>query len=120
MPETRRQFLQGGAVLSAGALFFALRPGAQQPHRGMPDPPQPAGPSETEQPVTAPKFDPRLIMEEHEKNFRKKLEEIYEKVRELKKEADDTPTAEIFSVRICKETKEIESLAKQLKKLAKS
>jgi len=116
--RTRRQFLCGSAALATAALALPLL--AQQVQHGMPVPPQPAGPSETEQPATAPKFDPLLIMEEHEKDFRKKLEEIYEKVHELKMEADATPTADIFSVKIYKQTKEIESLAKQLKKLAKS
>lgn len=86
----------------------------------MPDPPQPAGPSETEQPVSGPRIDPRAIMQRHEKDFRESLNELYEKVRELKTQADNTPTSEIFSVKIYDETKEIEKLAKQVRSRARN
>jgi hypothetical protein len=117
MLKSRRQFLHGSAALAGCALAAPLL--AQQVEHGMPLPPQHSGPSETEQPE-APKFNPRLIMQQHEKDFREKLDELFRKVQELKKEVDSTPTAEIFSVKIYMETKGIESLAKQLKKLAKS
>lgn len=120
MQESRRSFLHGSAALGACALFPAASLLSQQPHRGMPDPPQAAGPSETEQPVTRPKIDPRAIMQQHEKDFRDSLNELYEKVRELKAQADNTPTSEIFSVKIYDETKEIEKLAKQLRNRAKN
>jgi hypothetical protein len=118
MLETRREFLHVSAAFAVCAITVPLS--AQQVEHGMPIPPQHLGPSDTEQPATTPKLDPRMIMQEHEKDFREKLDELYAKVQELKKDADSTPTADIFSVKIYKQTKEIETLAKQLKKLAKS
>ena len=45
---------------------------------------------------------------------------LFERVSELKQDTDAMHTAEIFSVKVYKQTGEIEHLAKKLRNLAKS
>jgi hypothetical protein len=120
MLKTRRTFLQWLAPLAASTLVLAARLPAQRPNRGMPNPPAPADPSETLQENSGPHLDRRLIVQQHEKDFREALGYLYDLVRELKLEVENTPTSQIFSVKIYKETQEIEKLAKRLKSRAKS
>jgi hypothetical protein len=120
MLKTRRIFLQWLAPFAVSTLVLAARLPAQRPNRGMPNPPPPADPSETLQANSGPHLDPRLIEEQHEKDFRETLDQIFDLVRELKLEVGNTPTSQIFSVKIYKETQEIEKLAKRLKSRAKA
>jgi hypothetical protein len=119
MLETRREFLHCSAAMAACALSCAVPLAGQQIVNGMPVPPSHDGPPETTEPATPPRPDPKLIMEEHEKNFREDLDQLFEKVQALKLEADKTPSEQIFSVKIYKQTKEIEKLAKELRHNAK-
>ena len=119
MLGTRREFLHCGASMTVFALACAVPLVAQQVVNGMPVPPSHDGPPETTEPATPPRPNPKLIMEEHEKEFREELDELFQKVQALKTEADAAPSEEIFSMKIYKETKEIEKLAKQLRSRAK-
>jgi hypothetical protein len=120
MLKTRRTFLQWLAPFAASTLVFPARLPAQRPNRGMPNPPPPADPSETLQQNSGPHLDRRLIVEQHEKDFRQTLDHLYDLVRQLKLEVENTPTSQVFSVKIYKQTQEIEKLAKRLKSRAKS
>lgn len=118
MRETRREFLEVIAPVSLGlfgtsTLVFQGRP------REMPVPPAPADPSATAAEPAMRRPIPRITPAERDKEFRDRMNQLYEMVAKLKREVDATPTTEIFSVKIYKETGEIEKLAKQLKSQAK-
>jgi len=55
----------------------------------------------------------------NEKEFRESLGHLYDRVRDLKQDLDSVHTADIFSVKLYKQTDEIEHLAKRLKSLAR-
>jgi len=119
MRDQRRRFLWYACALSAGAMSRIL-PEAQGQSRKMPTPPEPA---ETAPPISGrpgSRASQRAILEQHEKQFRESLASLSERVNELKVEIEQLHSSEIFSVKIYKETSEIEHLAKQLKTLAKS
>jgi len=56
---------------------------------------------------------------ENEKEFRQDVERLYRLASDLRDELGKTPTAEVFSVHIVKETEQIEKLAKSLRSKAK-
>jgi len=119
MEEPRRQFL-----LSAGALFscaiWGVRLGAYPQRRSMPSPPEAADPKQNVPENANIRPSLRAVVQQHEKEFRDSLASLSERVSQLKEEVEQLHSANIFSVKIYKETSEIERLAKQLKTLAKS
>ena len=61
----------------------------------------------------------RAQLKLNEKEFRESLASLYQRVSDLKQDLDSMHTAEIFSVKVYKQTGEIEHLAKRLRSLAK-
>jgi hypothetical protein len=118
--ETRREFLACIAPLYLGVLGRGTLPEQERPRRPMPDPPQPAGPSETIQETVQHNRTSEPAKAQRERFFRVHVKELYEKVRELKQEVDETPTMQVFSVKIYKQSAEIAKLAKQVKSLSRS
>jgi hypothetical protein len=115
MRETRREFL----AAALGVMVTGLLGIQERPRSPMPDPPRAAGPSETTQAPPSTIIDKRRMLEERAKEFRERVQQLYDAVGELKQEVEATQTADIFSVGIYRETEKIEKLAKQLKSKAK-
>ena len=61
----------------------------------------------------------RTQLKLNEKEFRESLGRLYERVSELKQDMETTHTADVFSMKVYKQTGEIEHLAKKLRSLAK-
>ena len=119
MKQPRRQFL-----LFAGAVFssaiWGVRLGAYPQRRSMPSPPEAADPRQNVPENANIRPSLRAVVQQHEKEFRDSLASLSERVSQLKEEVEQLHSADIFSVKIYRETSEIERLAKQLKTLAKS
>jgi len=62
----------------------------------------------------------KVSLRAQEKELRDTMDQLYAKVRNLKMQLDQTPTAEIFSVTLFQQTQEIEKLAKKLKSCARA
>jgi hypothetical protein len=125
MRETRRQFLCSTGAAVAGAAFSlqVLPLDAQVKRHKMPVPPAPSG---STQDVPAPSEgtiaqspSQRAILQQHEKEFRESLAALSERINELKAEVEQLHSSNIFSVKIYKQTNEIERMAKHLKSLAR-
>ena len=113
----RRDFLKciGGACsLAVSGTLLA----AQQKHK-FPDPPAPADPNRNNTSSSDPQLSQRAQLKLNEKEFRESLASLYQRVSELKQDIETTHTAEVFSVKVYKQTGEIEHLAKKLRSLAK-
>lgn len=121
MLKTRRHFFVNAAPLAA---YLVLPRGilhAQNPPTPPPKPepgytPNPAEIHSNSETATARRV--RLL--ENEKEFREGVERLYQLASRLRDELQKTPTTEVFSIHIVKETEEIEKLAKRLKSQAKS
>src|SRR5262245_53680438 len=113
----RRDFLKcmgaAGSLAVGGALLAA-----QQKHK-FPDPPAPADPNKNNASPSDPQFSQRTQLKLNEKEFRESLASLYQRVSELKQDLETMHTAEVFSVKVYKQTGEIEHLAKKLRSLAK-
>jgi hypothetical protein len=116
MNQPRREFLFfGGLVLSGIAKL-----NASGQSRKMPNPPPPAETSPTLSGTTGSRVPQRAVLQQHEKEFRESLATLFERVNELKAEVEELHSADIFSIKIYKQTSEIEHLAKQLKNVARN
>ena len=117
MWDTRRSFLKSVGGASGSLLLFQQSPPIPEPRRRVPvDPPPPLEKQDDTKPDTT-----SVIVHRHiqEKELRQTMDQLFMRVRDLKAELDRTPTTEVFSVSIFKETQEIEKLAKRLKSDAK-
>lgn len=115
---TRRSFLKNFAGVSGTLLLFQTSPPIPTPRRRTPvDPPEPAEKQDSEKPEAGSRS---VQQRTQEKEFRETMEQLFVRVRDLKLELEHTPTAEIFSVSIFRQTQEIEKLAKHLKNYARA
>src|SRR5256886_1138222 len=104
-----------------GVQTCALPISAQNP----PTPPPPPAPAQIPNaaearpsPAEAAAMRARLL--QNEKEFREGVERLYQLTSGLRDELQKTPTANVFSVHLVKQTEAIEKLAKRLKSQAKS
>jgi len=113
--KNRRTFL--GGLLTAGlAAGIAVRlPQGQPPQRpqdqknGPDTPPEsPLGPSAG-----------KRILEENEKDIKKKVEKLYDLATELKAEVDKTDSSKVLSLNLMRKAEEIEKLARDIKNRSK-
>jgi len=96
-----------------GGLFAA------QARRKFPEPPTPAHPNNSGAEAGDPQAAQRAQLKSNEKEFRESLANLYQRVSELKQDMETTHTADVFSLKVYKQTGEIEHLAKKLRSLAK-
>jgi hypothetical protein len=124
MSQSRRQFLSVTATIFSGSIFsgsiLVMRLDPQPQSRKMPSPPEPAETKPHAQDDSSARIRQRTIMQQHEKQFRDSLADLSERVSQLKEQVQELHATEVFSVKIYKQTSEIERLAKQLKNLAKN
>lgn len=113
----RRDFLKcmgaAGSLAVSGTLLAV-----QQKHK-FPEPPSAADPNSTTASASDPQLSQRAQLKLNEKEFRESLASLYQRVTELKQDMETTHTAEVFSLKVYKQTGEIEHLAKKLRSLAK-
>jgi len=120
LQRSRRYFLWFLGVGGSAAVSSSLLAG--QAKRKFPQPPTPSDPSRgSEQPVTMTDAQAaqRAQLKLNEKEFRESLASLYDRVNELKQDTDAQHTSEFFSVKMYKQTGEIEHLAKKLRSLAR-
>ena len=118
MIPPRRDFLRLLGVATSAVIGTALA--AAQGRHKFPDPPPPAEQGDPNAPpLVDPQITQRVQLKQNEKEFRDSLASLFERVSELKQDTEVMPTAGIFSVKVYKQTGEIEHLAKKLRNLAR-
>lgn len=116
MLDARRSFVRklGGA---ASSLLLFQDPPIPTPRVKTPvNPPEGAEKRDTEEPT---RISPKTRLAAQEKELRETVEQLFAKVGDLRTQLAKTPSAEVFSVSIYKESQEIEKLAKRLKSCAR-
>lgn len=126
--EKRRDFLTGLVVTGAiGGVWLSIVQGAQLPQPPQaPQAPQPPRSSQDKngQPDASPD-NPNLpsvekrMLEENERDIKKKVEKLYELATQLKAEVDKTDSSKVLSVAMLKKTEEIEKLARDIRNRSK-
>jgi len=113
--NNRRTFL--GGLLTAGlATRFAGEP-AQGQNPKLPQG-QKTGPDGTPENPLAPSAEKRML-EENQKEIKKKVEKLYDLASELKEEVEKTDSSKVLSLNMVRKAEEIEKLARDIKNRSK-
>jgi hypothetical protein len=113
--KSRRTFL--GELLTAGlasGLTGELTPG-QNP--SLPQDKKTTPETTPENPLAPPAE--RRMLEENEKDIKKKVEKLYDLATELKAEVDKTDSSKVLSLNLIRKAEEIEKLARDIKNRSK-
>lgn len=115
----RRVFLAG---LILAYTFVGFRAGlirAQDPVQEPPRAQQP-GPGQESSPDSPSLPNPeKKVLEDNEKDIKKKVERLYKLATELKAEVDKTDSSKVLSLNLLKKTEEIEKLARDIRNRSK-
>jgi len=116
--NTRRTFLVGMAVASGVAAAWSRVMKGQNPFPQAPQAPdrrpQEAVPEGPPMPNAEKK-----ILEQNDKDMKKKVDRLYELATELKNQVDKTDSSKVLSLGLVKKAEEIEKLARDIKNRSK-
>ncbi len=112
----RRKFLVGIAVTWAStSMLRELKaqqvPGAQAPAMPHPRPNEP-DPGANLPNLPSPE---KSMLDQNEKDIRKKVDQLYELATQLKAEVDKTDSSKVLSLNLLRKAEEIEHLARDIK-----
>ena len=117
--ETRRVFLTSAVAVGVFLCPVALSLKGQSPDGQLPQEPGRPGrePSKDEGPNLP---DPgKRILEDNDKDMKKKVERLYQLASELKEQVNKTDSSKVFSLDLMKKAEEIERLARDIKNRSK-
>jgi hypothetical protein len=113
--KNRRTFL--GGLLTAGLTMRLTAGLAQGQNPKLPQDQKTTPDSAPENPL-APSAGKR-ILEENQKDIKKKVEKLYDLATELKAEVDKTDSSKVLSLNLVRKAEEIEKLARDIKNRSK-
>ena len=113
--KSRRIFLGGLLTAGLAARFSSAHAQGQNP--SLPQDKNTPPDSKPENPL-APAAEKR-ILEENEKDIKKKVEKLYDLATELKAEVDKTDSSKVLSLNLVRKAEEIEKLARDIKNRSK-
>jgi hypothetical protein len=113
--NTRRTFLAGLGLAGVSAGLAVPLVVAQNPV--SPSPRQP-GQGPPEENPKLPDSD-KKILEENDKDVKKKVDRLYQLATELKEEVGKTDSTKVLSLDLIKKTEEIEKLARDIRNRSK-
>lgn len=121
--NTRRGFLTTLAmIVSIVNVWISSAEANQAPQSGPTPRPTQDRPTPTD---VAPPDNPNVpspekrMLEENEKDIKKKVEKLYQLAAELKAEVDKTDSSKVLSLTMLKKTEEIEKLARDIRNRSK-
>jgi len=113
--KNRRTFLGGLLTAGLAAQFTRELPQGQNPK--LPQDQKTTPDSIPENPLT-PSAEKRML-EENQKDIKKKVEKLYDLATELKAEVDKTDSSKVLSLNLVRKAEEIEKLARDIKNRSK-
>lgn len=114
--DTRRTFLTGLILAGVSSSLAGNRVSAQNPTL-PPQNPLPGEKPGAENP-TLPDTD-KKILEDNDKDIKKKVERLYQLATELKDAVDKTDSSKVMSLDLIRKAEEIEKLARDIKNRSK-
>lgn len=114
--NNRRKFLAGIAVAGAAAGLLPGLNALQAPDPQAPAMPRPR-PGEPDPSTNLPSLPSpeKRMLDQNEKDIRKKVEQLYDLATQLKAEVDKTDSSKVLSLNLLKKAEEIEHLAHDIK-----
>jgi len=118
--NTRRVCLAAMVLLGACGWVGANAMRGQTPDAGDPVRRTQQNPRQEPQPEepTLPNAD-KKVLEDKDKDMKKKVDRLFELATELKAEADKTDSSKVLSLNLMKKAEEIEKLARDIKNRSK-
>ena len=109
-----------GAVLAGVCWMWMVSPVSGQEPRPPLDP-RPSAQDEGPNPKEGPSLPnaEKKILEENDKDMKKKVERLYQLASEWKEEVTKTDSSKVLSLDLMKKAEEIERLARQIKERAR-
>ena len=114
--ETRRAFLTSAVAVGVLLCPMALSLKGQSPTGQLP--PQHGRESSDDEKPALPDAE-KKILEENDKDMKKKVERLYQLASELKEQVSKTDSSKVFSLDLMKKAEEIERLARDIKNRSK-
>jgi hypothetical protein len=114
--KTQKLFL---LMLFVSALFLGL---AAQPARAqnpLPKMPSPASGQGSDPDAAQPPNVDKKLLESNDKDMKKKVQQLYDLVSQLKEQVDKTDSSKVLSLDLVKKAEEIEKLAHDIKNRSK-
>jgi hypothetical protein len=117
MKTGRRCFLSGITAVLAGtrALLAAAPVQHHDNSTHIPQIPDAANSSPTDDVPLPPRSDPRTQLKEDQKELRRDVNRLLQLAKDLKDESDKTPETDVLSLSLVKKVEDIEKLAHQIK-----
>jgi hypothetical protein len=115
-----RRVVLAGLILTYTTVGFAGKPVRAQdpiPEPTRPQQPRPGQESSPDNP-SVPNPD-KKILENNDKDIKKKVERLYQLADELKKEVEKTDSSKVLSLNLVKKAEEIERLARDIRNRSK-
>ena len=112
--KNRRTFLSGLLTAGLATRFTGELAQGQNPR----NPDQRTTPETTPENPLAPPAEKRML-EENEKDIKKKVDKLYDLATELKAEVDKTDSSKVLSLNMVRKAEEIEKLARDIKNRSK-
>ena len=113
--KNRRTFLGGLLTAGLATRFTGELVHGQNPK--FPQDPKNAPDAAAENPL-APSAEKRML-EENQKDIKKKVDKLYDLASELKAEVDKTDSSKVLSLNLLRKAEEIEKLARDIKNRSK-
>jgi hypothetical protein len=110
--KTHKLFL---LFLFVAGIFLGFA--AQPAHAQLPKTPNPAS-AGTDSDVPQPNMD-RKLLEENDKDMKKKVQQLFELASQLKEQVDKTDSSKVLSLDLLKKAEEIEKLAHDIRNRSK-
>ena len=117
MLGTRRKFLIIFGAAGASLGFLPNTSSSQVPT--TPPPPRRVPSTADENELPAAKTGTKAILEENDKDIKKKIEKLFQLASDLKAEVEKTDSAKVLSLAMVKKAEEIEKLARDIKTRAR-
>jgi hypothetical protein len=120
--ETRRMFLAGAMLAGASLSAAAWSIGGQNPTpESRPQQGPPVQPGQEPSPNAGPPLPDaeKKLLEENDKDMKKKVERLYQLASELKDQVNKTDSSKVLSLDLVKKAEEIERLAREIKNRSK-
>jgi len=115
--KTRRTFLVSLILAGISSGLAADPVGAQAPPK-KPSQKSQAGQGPDAEGPTLPNAD-KKILQESDKEIKKKVDRLYQLATELKEEVEKTDSSKVLSLNLMKKAEEIEKLARDIKNRSK-
>jgi hypothetical protein len=115
--SNRRKFLITFGMIfpiMAGSLRACFTPAGQSA-----GPPQIPGPKTRDEDAIPAKPSTKGILDDNEKDIKKKIERLFELATDLKEQVEKTDSSKVLSLTLVKKAEEIEKLARDIKSKAK-